>query len=32
MWPDGDPKEVDDDGRLFEEFASFLVRTGDPPR
>ena len=31
LWPDGDPKEVDNDGRLLEEIASFLARDGDPP-
>ena len=31
LWPEGDPKEVDDDGRLLEEIASFLARGGDPP-
>ena len=30
LWPDGGPKEVDDDGRLLEEIASFLARDGDP--
>ena len=30
LWPGGDPKEVDDDGRLLEEIASFLARGGDP--
>ena len=31
LWPEGDPKEVDDDGLLLEEIASFLARSGDPP-
>ena len=31
LWPEGDPKEVDDDGRLLEEIASFLARGGDTP-
>ena len=31
LWPDGDPKEVDDDARLLEEIASFLARRDDPP-
>ena len=30
LWPDGDPKEVDDDGRLLKEIATFLARGGDP--
>ena len=30
LWPEGDPKEVDDDGRLLEEIASFLARGGNP--
>ena len=32
LWPEGDPKEVDDNGRLVEETASFLARDGDPSR
>ena len=32
LWPDGDPREADDDSRLLEEIASFLARDGDPPR
>ena len=31
FWPEGDPKEVDDDGRLLEEIASLLTRVSDPP-
>ena len=31
LWPDDEPRRAVDDGRLFEEFASFLVRVGDPP-
>ena len=30
LWPEGDPKQVNDDGRLLEEIASFLARGGDP--
>ena len=32
LWPEGEPKEVDDDDRLLEEITSFLARVGDPPR
>ena len=32
LWPEGEAREIDDDGRLFEEIASFLARTRDPPR
>ena len=30
LWPEGGPKEVDDDDRLLEEIASFPARDGDP--
>ena len=30
LWPEGGPKEVDDDDRLLEEIASFPARGGDP--
>ena len=32
LWPEGEPNEVDDEGRLLEEITSFLARAGDPPR
>ena len=32
LWPEGDPKEVDDNGRLLEEIVSSLARNGDSRR
>jgi len=32
LWPEGDPKEVDDNGRLLEEIVSSLARDGDSRR